>query len=225
MKDYKRLNEVETKKEKLFNFDNNTDNLLIMKIINYKPYKTLDELFEAYDSGELFRCKIENQNIVSGIVELLKYKYLGQPLIADFVLDEKSKVDKDGKKMFPGVVFSNTGEYCNINRLGFTNDEIKTLKTYFDSLDEKLKENISFYDLLNRFSTSESIDNQESIKEKINIIKSYKKSQLENCTIEKLRESLNILLLRRDSLNKLIENVQDEINLRLKSGDEYGRTR
>jgi hypothetical protein len=203
--------------------------------------KSLESVFSEYDTGELFRSGLQGQSIVSGITELLRYKYLNEPLIADFVLDERSRKDHDGNFMLPGVMYGVTGEknYSNIKRIGFTSNDIHLLNAYFDRLSDEKKEKMTFYNLiksffmyvdddtvsnlLSEYSKDKYLGNTEgeqvvydNLMRKIDIIKDYKvdMEKSEEKPLGYLREHLESLIKIRDGLNAEIEKTREEINIR-----------
>ena len=218
--------------------DSYTDDIILNVVLKNRP---LSDLFACYDSGELFNRGLEGQSIVSGIAELLRYKYLNEPLIADFVLDEKSKKDKSGKPMLPGVMYGVTGEknYTNIKRLGFTANDIHLLQAYFDTFKDEAKENMTFYDLISNFfiyvdddrvsellkdyAKDKYLGNAEgeqvvydNLMRKIDVINNYRKDmeKSDEKPLDYLREHLEALISIRNDLNQEIENTKREISIR-----------
>ena len=97
------------------------------------------------------------------IVELLKYKYYGEDLIADEVLDRASIKDTtfDDYIHMPGTKIEKKQGYKIISeatediiRLGFTFDEYMELENYFDKTINK--ENVSLISLLQTFYDDET---------------------------------------------------------------------
>jgi len=131
-------------------------------ILEKKGINNLAELFEAYGKGSLKcgRNTAQRKNIrtLRGIVELLKYKYYGEDLIADEVLDRVSIKDTtfDDYIHMPGTKIEKKQGYKIISdatediiRLGFTFDEYMELENYFDKTINK--ENVSLISLLQTF--------------------------------------------------------------------------
>ncbi len=253
MKDYSKYKNVVLDSSSIFDFrqiepliddhsidevDTYTDDVILNVVFRNKH---LDDVFSNYDNGQLLDRGLEGQNIVSGIVELLRYKYLNEPLIADYVLDEKSKKDKNGKPMLPGVMYGVTGEknYANIKRLGFTSNDIHLLQAYFDTFKDEVKDDMSFYELISKFfiyidddyvsdllkehAKDKYLGNIEeeqivydNLMRKIDIICSYRKDM--NKSDEKplgyLRDHLESLIQIRNGLDQEIEKTKKEISIR-----------
>lgn len=67
---------------------------------------TLDQLFQAYDEGMFDDLRKSGHKTIKGIVEILKNVYLGEPLIVDAIVDDK------------------TAPLATLFRFGFTEDEL-----------------------------------------------------------------------------------------------------
>lgn len=214
------------------------------EILKKKGIENLSQLFEAYDKGSL-RCgknSFTRRDIKSlrGITELLKYKYYGVELLADYVLDCVSYEEEDGAYInFPGTNQLKDGpSYDFIMRLGITWDEFLKLDFYFEK--EVNKENISLVNVLQQFlndgifceRNKEHIvkyykdDEKEKaynfyleeisiLKNKISIILNYyiSKNKIEvNNDIQTMRIKLDELIKTRNSLDAQISFLTDRIN-------------
>lgn len=217
----------------------------IIDILEKKGIENLAQLFEAYDKKRLNcgRNTTQKRDIkaLRGTVELLKYKYFGDDLIADTVLDRVSFSDPMFPDYYavPGTKSGKNGEDVeDIIRLGFTLDEYIELDNYFDKTMNK--ENVSLIQLLQAFYNDETfcetykdiivmgykeeekekaynyyLAQTENIKNKIAIILDYylSKNRVEtNNVIEMMRAQLDSLIRIRDNLDKQINELTNQIN-------------
>lgn len=98
--------------------EKNVKNVISSQLESY-GIETLEQLFESYDNGLFDDLRKSGHRTIKGIVELLKFRYLNEPLVADQVLSEKVVATER-------LVMTNKIERALL-RLGFTQDEIAEL--------------------------------------------------------------------------------------------------
>ena len=174
----------------------------------FKKYNlsTVKSIVE-FDDDELNKTNlsIQTKNELRGLFELIRYKYLGEPLIADEYLNE---------------LFSYVPPAVNeeLIRMGFTNSE-RTL-IYGPLRNGSCREkNLTYFELLENFDTRSPY-----LKEKIRLyLESYKIKKEQGLwdnilderyllqTIKNLSTELQFLTEKRDYLNLQISEIQDKI--------------
>lgn len=187
---------------------------------------TLDQLFSAYDNGIFNDMRRSGNRTIKGIIELLRYKYLNEPLVADDFLDNKVL---ESKQKEGSVKVINL-----LSRLGLTQDEILL---FLSSID--LEYDLTYLELFEKYisisRSDSSLNNKDFVIQnnlmcKLRIIIDYRKNESEiisgkitSKTLEQMESVLSTLINRRDSLNETISLLMDEItDLRKKIGKNNG---
>lgn len=165
--------------------------------------KTLKDLFDLSDE-EISQTKlsIQTKNELRGMIELLKYKYLNIPLIADEYLNQPFS-------------FESPNDNQQLIRMGFTTTERRLV--YGPLRNENVKKNqLTYLDVLKRVNTKSPYLN-----EKIRLyMESYSQKEEQGFweskkLIESLKElttELQFLQEKRNSLNLQIDEIQNQIS-------------
>lgn len=187
---------------------------------------TLEQLFLAYDEGKFNDMRRSGNRTIKGVVELLRYVYLNEPLVADEFLDNKviESYQENGSVKVINL----------LSRLGLTQDEILLFLSAID-----LESNLTYIELFEQYISSSycnsSLNNKDAILQnnlmsKLRIIIEYRKKENEfvlgkqsSKTLEQMETVLSTLINRRDSLNETISLLMNEItDLRKKIGKNNG---
>ena len=112
------------------NFIAECDLLVSDDFIKYFCYlnkiSTLGQLLRKYDYKKLDFENNDEKEIISGFVDLIKYKYYGKKLSSEYILFDKFTYDYVTK----GVKVSDRKFDYPLKRLGFTENEIRIINQF-----------------------------------------------------------------------------------------------
>ena len=208
------------------------ENYVIYRFCLNNNIRTINELIELYEKNGIESKNEISRSEVTGFVELLRYKYLGEDINIDEILHQKFDLN-------PNVTFRNWYKYDLFNenyghplrRLGLTADEAGCLKYfvekshYISSLINvifKYRENNLGVRINNSFS-------QKIFLEKLDIIVNYYRNKYMNQEyiydikvkrVETLLLKYELLNLMRDKLNNEIDSLKNNINLNFSNLNE-----
>lgn len=194
--------------------EKNVKNVISSQLENY-GIETLEQLFESYDNGLFDDLRKSGHRTIKGIVELLKFRYLNEPLVADQVLTEKAVSTEH--------LVMTTKLERDLLRLGFTQDEIAELINRVGKCEDMDYEGV-FQTYLELVSVPQMRKTKEdtitaNLYHKIKLILEYKQqedslfsNQEPNKRVsEQLKHQIMILKQRRDGIDSTIAILSKEL--------------
>lgn len=190
---------------------------IIVTALNKRGIETISDLFN-YDQTQFNRL---NAHYLGALIQILKYKYLGEELVNDVLLEsEYASSIKDDKRLAK-----------DLRRLGFGRD-LGELEAIVRRFREENSSVVSMEEVLkpdNRFFTRmRLLGNADFRGFYLGYIEDKKKKEQaeENSPTKDVLEGLKLqlegLVKMRDGLDRQIQDVQSQINA-LNGGQSYGR--
>lgn len=215
--------DVNTKlRDDKFLFPNEVDNKksnasgIIVTALNKRGIETVNDLFN-YDQTQFNRL---NAHYLGALIQILKYKYLGEELVNDVILE--AKYTRSDKKRLAK----------DLRRLGFGRD-LQELEARTQRFMEEAPTEFTMEDVLksdNRYiSTMRLLGNADFKGFYLEYIEEKKKKEQaeENAPTKDVLEGLKLqlegLIKMRDGIDRQIQDVQNQINALNNGGQSYGR--
>ncbi len=213
--------DVNTKlRDDKFLFPNEVDNNkrksnasgIIVTALNKRGIETVNDLFN-YDQTQFNRL---NAHYLGALIQILKYKYLGEELVNDVILE--AKYTRSDKKRLAK----------DLRRLGFGRD-LQGLEARIKRFVEEAPTEFTMEDVLRSKTPMGLLGSADFKGFYLEYIEEKKKKEQaeENAPIKDVLEGLKLqlegLIKMRNGIDRQIQDVQNQINALNNGGQSYGR--